>query len=91
MIRCMDCNSLLTKDEKVCAECGSEVPTDNASPSGIFSRVVNVVFYCSLAYLFTALFFSNGPNLTVSVFLTCGLLFLQRTAKDGAQQQPRKR
>jgi hypothetical protein len=83
MERCLECNSLLAKDEKVCIGCGSAIPgVEKRNPARLFPIAVKGLFYLSLAFLFTAIFFTNGPPLIMSLLLTAALLFLMRTTAD---------
>jgi hypothetical protein len=55
MIRCQSCDGILTKDERVCYQCGDPVP-GHAKPAGsFFPLLVAVVVILSLgltAYTF---------------------------------------
>ena len=90
MLRCVDCNSLMTKEEKVCVECGSRVAEEKRSPAELFVKVVTILFYLSFAGMIGGIFLPNGPSFTTSLLLTCGLLILMRTVKD-IPQRVRKR
>lgn len=49
MERCMDCNSLLTKTEKVCGVCGTKAPRPNAKPGGMgFVTLLDFAFVASI-------------------------------------------
>lgn len=88
----MDCNSLLTKEEVVCVECGSAVPdTHRKTPASWFSTVITTLFYLSLTSMFAAIFFSDGPPIVMSVLLTCALLFAMRSSGDTAVAKLKKR
>ncbi|MGH9657468.1 MAG: hypothetical protein ACRD96_02930 [Bryobacteraceae bacterium] len=93
MNRCLDCNALLTKDEKVCMECGSRAPEDKRSSTNPVSLMVNVVtlaFYASVALLIASPFLEKGPGFVMSMLLTCALLFLMRSVKE-IVAKPQKR
>ena len=84
MERCLDCNSLLTKDEKVCPDCGT--PTDNKNTSesrNLLGSVIKLMFWLSVACLFASLFIKGGPSTTMSLLLTGALLVLTRTVDEG--------
>jgi len=91
MERCVDCNSLLTKEEKVCVECGTTVGYTNASFSGLISGVVSILFYLSLTALIASLFTTRVPSFMFCLLTTFALLFVMRTAKDGISSKARKR
>lgn len=92
MERCLDCNSLLTKEETVCVECGSAVPdSQRKNPANWFSTVIKILFYLSLASMFAAIFFTDGPPLIMSVLLTCALLFAMRSSGDAVVAKLKKR
>ena len=49
MERCLDCNSLLTKEETVCIECGTKVGVADAGMGDFVSMIVSILFYLSAA------------------------------------------
>ncbi len=83
MERCLDCNSLLTRDEKVCVECGTKVGGEKGGVGGLVASLASVAFYVSLASLIISPFTSRGPGFTFCLLTTFALLFAMRTAKDG--------
>lgn len=92
MERCVECNSLLAKEEQVCGECGAlSAKLQKKNPVRIFPLAVKALFFLSLAFLFTAIFFSNGPPLVMSLLLTAALLFLMRSSSDMVAPKQRKR
>jgi hypothetical protein len=82
MERCLDCNSLLMKHEKVCMECGTKVGGDENNPMEVLAGVVTLLFYISFAALVTSPFLSQGPSFMLCLLTTFALLFVKRTAKD---------
>jgi hypothetical protein len=86
MERCMDCNSLLTKEETVCIECGTKVGGDEAGVKTYGATLVSLLFYASVAALVTSPFLEKGPSFMFCLFITCALLFIMRTAKDSAEK-----
>ena len=86
MERCMDCNSLLTKEEKVCVECGTKVGGDDSSAADFGATLVSLLFYASIAALVVSPFMDKGPSFMFCMFITCALLFIMRTAKDNAEK-----
>jgi len=83
MERCVDCNSLLTREEVVCIECGTKVGASKAGWSGLIATVVSICFYVSLGNLIVSPFVSWGPGFFFCLLITFALLFVMRTAKDG--------
>jgi hypothetical protein len=86
MERCLDCNSLLSKEETVCLECGTKVMTDEASIAGLVSGLVSILFYISLVALIASPFVDRAPSFMFCLFISFALLFTMRTAKDGVQK-----
>jgi hypothetical protein len=90
MERCMDCNSLLTKEEKVCVECGTKVGGEDPGAAGFVSFLVSILFYASVLALVASPFVERLPSFTFCAFITGALLFMMRTAKDSAQRLRKK-
>jgi hypothetical protein len=86
MERCLDCNSLLTREETVCVECGTKVGGDAAGVASYGATLVSLLFYASLAALVTSPFLERGPSFMFCLFITFALLFIMRTAKDSAEK-----
>ena len=86
MERCLDCNSLLMKQETVCIECGTKVGATDGGAIDFVASLVSMLFYLSLAALVTSPFLSRGPSFFLCLMTTCALLFVMRTAKDGSQK-----
>ena len=82
MERCLDCNSLLTKEEKVCFECGSKVGGSNEGAGDFLVSLVSIMFYLSFAVTIASPFISKGPSFMLCLLITGALLFVMRTAKD---------
>ena len=90
MERCLDCNSLLTKEETVCVECGTKVVTDESSVAGLIAGLVTILFYISVLALVASPFVDRLPSFMFCMFVTCALLFVMRTAKDSAHKIKRR-
>ena len=86
MERCLDCNSLLTKEETVCIECGSKVGGDEASVAGFIATIVTMLFYISSLTLVAAPFVDRLPSFVFCLMINAALLFAMRSAKDHAQK-----
>lgn len=86
MERCIDCNYLLSKEERVCIECGAKVGEDSAGVGDLIATLVSILFYLSFAAMVAAPFLSTGPSFILCLLTTCALLFVMRTAKDGARK-----
>ena len=86
MERCLDCNSLLTKEEKVCIECGTKVGGDDLSAATFISSIVTLLFYVSFLALIASPFVDKLPSFMFCMMITGALLFMMRTAKDSAQK-----
>ena len=86
MERCMDCNSLLTKEEKVCMECGTKVGGHEGSVVDFGATLINMLFYASVLAVVVSPFLSRGPSFMFCLMISCALLFISRTAKDGCQR-----
>jgi hypothetical protein len=82
----MDCNSLLTREETVCIECGTKVGGDEKSVASFGATLVSLLFYASIAALVVSPFLEKGPSSMLCLFITCALLFIMRTAKEGAEK-----
>jgi len=86
MERCIDCNSLLTREETVCIECGTKVGGEAAGVASYGATLVSLLFYASLAALVASPFLDRGPSFMFCLLITFALLFIMRTAKDNAEK-----
>ena len=86
MERCVDCNSLLTKEETVCVECGTKVSSDEGTAADLLASIVNVLFYLSIVTLIASPFVDRLPSFTFCTFISGALLFISRTTKECAQR-----
>jgi hypothetical protein len=86
MERCLDCNSLLTKEETVCVECGTKVGATDGGAVDFIATLVSLLFYLSIAALIASPFLSTGPSFVLCMLTSCALLFVMRTAKDSSQK-----
>ena len=84
MERCLDCNTLMTKDEKVCIECGTKVGGDESKGANMMASVTSIVFYISMAATVVSLLVDTGLNFTLCLMVTSALMIISRSAKDGA-------
>ena len=90
MERCLDCNSLLSKEEKVCWECGAAQKTHSSSATSSFASAIKLAFWCSFLLLLASPFVERAPSTVMCLLVTAALLFLSRTLADGTQQVGRK-
>jgi hypothetical protein len=90
MERCLDCNSLLTKEEKVCIECGTKVGGEDPGAAGFISTIVSTLFYLSLLTMVASPFVDRLPSFVFCLLITSALLFMMRTAKDSTQKIRKK-
>ena len=86
MERCLDCNSLLTKEETVCIECGTKVGGDDTGSAGFIVAIVSTLFYVSLLTMVASPFVDKLPSFVFCLLITSALLFVLRTAKDSTQK-----
>ena len=86
MERCLDCNSLLTKEEVVCVECGTKVGGDDLGAAAFVSGIVSLLFYLSFLALIASPFVDKLPSFMFCLLVTGALLFMMRTAKDSVQK-----
>jgi hypothetical protein len=86
MERCLDCNSLLTREEVVCIECGTKVGGDDLGAASFVSGVVSLLFYLSFLALIASPFVDKLPSFMFCLLITAALLFTMRTAKDHVQK-----
>ena len=86
MERCIDCNSLLTKEEMVCIECGTKVGGDKADAADFGITLITMLFYASVLALIASPFMARGPGFMFCLLITFALLFIMRTAKDSAEK-----
>jgi hypothetical protein len=86
MERCLDCNSLLAKEEKICLECGTKVGGDDSNIAAMVASLVTILFYVSIIPLVASPFINRGPSFVFCMFISCALLFVMRTAKDSTQK-----
>ncbi len=84
MLRCLSCNGILAKSEKVCYSCGEAIPSDaqdkSKAKAGGFNKVVSVLFYLSVALSVFTLFSDHAPPLGVCLPVTLVLLFVKSSA-----------
>ena len=86
MERCMDCNSLLAKEEVVCIECGTKVGGDKADVADFGVTLISMLFYASCAAVVVSPFISKGPSFMFCLMICFALLFIMRTAKDSVEK-----
>ena len=86
MERCLDCNSLLTKEEMICVECGTKVGGDDLGAASFVSGIVSLLFYLSFLALIASPFVEKLPSFLFCLLISGALLFMMRTAKDSVQK-----
>lgn len=82
MLRCLSCNGVLTKSEKVCYSCGEPVTLTKEADAkgGGFNAVVAVMFYLALGLTGLSIFTNFGPPLSVCLPMTIILVFVKSSA-----------
>ena len=90
MERCLDCNSLLTRAETVCIECGTKVGGDERGSAGFVASIVSTLFYLSAVTMCASPFVDRLPSFMFCMLITGALLFVMRTAKDSTQKLRKK-
>jgi hypothetical protein len=86
MERCMDCNSMLAKEEIVCMECGTKVGRDKPDAADFGVTLITMLFYASIVAVVISPFMSRGPGFMFCLLISFALLFMMRTAKDGVEK-----
>jgi hypothetical protein len=90
MTRCIHCNSLLTRSETVCQECGSTVVVITSRWPAVLLQAVSVLFVVSLCLTVLSLFINIGASPVKGLLVTAALLFLKRSAADYVNKAPSK-
>jgi len=86
MTRCLACNSLLTRGEETCAQCGARALVKQTRLPQMISRAATLLFYLSLGMMLVSLFLPAGVSFIKGFLLTVALLFLRRSAQDWAEK-----
>jgi len=81
---------MLTREEKVCIECGTKVGGEVQSAAGFIATITSTLFYLSLLMMFLSLFVDRLPSFMFCMIITFALLFAMRTAKDSTQKLRKK-
>ena len=82
MERCLECDGLLAKDEKVCPICRKKIGYGKRATAEFLAGVGRVVFYVSISVLIVSRFTPGGFGFVLSLCLcTCALLFIALTKK----------
>ena len=94
--RCLNCNGILTKTDKICYSCGDKVPkwvtsVPRTKKSGGFSIVSNIVFFASLGLTAYSLVAENRPPLNVSLAASGVLLAVKLIVDWGSRQRSKSR
>jgi hypothetical protein len=89
--RCLNCNGILTKQDRVCYSCGDKVPkwvssVPRLKKSKGFSIVSNVVFFASLSLTAFSLVAEHRPPLSVSLAAS-GALFAVKLIVDWSSRR----
>jgi hypothetical protein len=84
--RCLNCNGILTKTDRICYSCGDKVPKWVSSVPSLkksrgFSIVSNIVFFASLGLAAFSLVAEHKPSLEVSLAAS-GALFAVKLIVD---------
>jgi hypothetical protein len=90
MERCLDCNSLLTKEETVCVECGTKIGGEDTGSAGLVAAIVSTLFYLSAITMVASPFVDKLPSFMFCMLITGALLFVMRTAQDNTQKIRKK-
>jgi hypothetical protein len=77
--RCLNCNGILTKTDRICYSCGDKVPKWVSSVPGLkksrgSSVVSNIIFFASLGLTAYAFLAENKPPLELSLAASGALL-----------------
>ena len=82
MQRCLECDGLLSKNEKVCPICGKKIGHGKRTIEEFLAGVGRIIFYVSIAALIVSRFTPGEFGFVLSLCLcTCALLFIMRTKK----------
>src|SRR5437870_13789871 len=81
MERCLDCNSLLTKEETVCVECGTKVSGNAAGSAEYLASNFRALFYESALAMCASPFVDKLHSFMFSMLITSALFFVLRIAK----------
>src|SRR5271170_3548443 len=88
MHRCLSCNGVMAKHEKICFSCGQKNGQAVAGPNNIgFHTLVSVFFYICLVMIGVSIFTSFGPKLSLVVPVAVILLFVKSSADQQNQSQ----
>jgi hypothetical protein len=92
MEKCLDCNSILTKQETSCYACGSAVKPRNpgVGMAGSLVRVINVILAVSGVLTLASLFFSFTPTFTKCGLATLILGIVKSSATQMAERPDKK-
>ena len=82
MERCTTCNALLTKNEKVCGQCGTVTSSQPSGAMASLAEVVKLAFWASFVLLLASPFLHGGPGVLQCFLVTAALFFLWRTLSD---------
>ena len=82
MERCLECDGLLAKNEKVCPACRKKIGYGKRTTAEFLFAAGRVIFYVSIAGLIVSRFTPGGFGFVLSLCLcTCALLFIARSKK----------
>jgi len=84
MIRCLDCNSTLTKEETACFTCGATVKLVSAQMvfGERFASFLKFAFLGSGVLTIASLFFDATPSFAKCLTTTVVLLFVRSSAEQ---------
>ena len=82
MERCLECDGLLTKNEKACPICGKDIGYGKRGIGEFQASIGRIVFYVSIAAMIVSRFTPGDFGFALSLCLcACGLLVLARAKK----------
>lgn len=89
MEKCLDCNAILTKEEKVCFTCGAPVrrKDEGAGVAGNLARLASVLLIISGILTIASLFFSFTPPFAKCAVATLILGIVKSSASQMVERK----
>lgn len=89
MEKCLDCNSILAKEETVCFTCGAQVRRkgEGAGLAGNMVRVITVLMIVSAILTIASLFFSFTPPFAKCAVATLILGIVKSSASQMVERK----
>ena len=79
MERCLECESLLTRSEKVCPICGKDIGYGKRPIAEFVAGAGRMIFFVSIAALIVSCFTPGGFGFVLNLCLSvCALFFILR-------------